>query len=29
MESDGFYPNIWRIDDHGGETLIDIEGNHI
>lgn len=29
MESDGFYPNIWKIDDHGGETLIDIEGNQV
>lgn len=22
MTADGFYPNVWRVDDHGGHTLI-------
>lgn len=24
MEKDGFFPNVWLLDDHGGATLIDI-----
>lgn len=24
MDEEGFWPNVWRIDDHGGHTLLDL-----
>jgi hypothetical protein len=27
IKADGFYPNCWFVDDHGGYTLISVDSN--